>query len=489
MPLKIIIKKWFLSILIFYVTSTGSLANATPDVWDVLRSEFMLNHDTSRAEVQEQIHWLITHPSYLHKVCRQSEPYIYHIVAEIKKRKLPGELALIPMIESAYDPFAYSGVGAAGLWQLMPRTGADLGLKQDWWFDGRRSIGHSTNAALNYLVYLHKFFEGNWIFAIAAYDAGEGTISRAIKAIQPPNKNISFWDLMTPRETQIYVPRLLALAEIMKNPQHYKLSLPEIPYLPYFKEVNIGSQIDLNHAAKLAGISYKELIKLNPGFNRWTTAPYKPFKLLIPTEKVHQFSLNLANFPEDKRVSWTKHQVKQGDSLDNIANKYHTTVNLIKQLNQLTTNKIKPNQSILIPSTKNAPAVAMIPRQENSMTKPIIYEESAQYKNPLGGVKNRRVIHIVQATDNYQRLEKMYHVTTREIQTWNRLSNNQRLRPGQQLIIWKTVRQPQQYIVRRGDTLNTIAKHHQTRVNQILSLNPGLRWDTPLRLGQKIYVG
>jgi membrane-bound lytic murein transglycosylase D len=480
-----IIKKFLFCILIFYGVSNVSITHAASDVWEVLRAEFMLNHETSRAEVQEQIRWLIAHPSYLQKVCRQSEPYIYHIVGEVKKRKLPGELALLPMIESAYDPFAYSGVGAAGLWQLMPRTGADLGLKQDWWFDGRRSIRPSTEAALNYLVYLNKFFEGSWILAIAAYDSGEGTISRAIKA-QGSRRNISFWNLAAPRETQIYVPRLLALAEIIKNPQRYKISLPDIPYLPYFEEVNIGSQIDLNHAAKMAGISYKELIKLNPGFNRWTTAPYKPFKLLIPTEKVHQFNLNLANLPEDKRVSWTKHQVKQGDNLDNIAIRYHTTVNLIKQLNQLTTNHIKPNQSILIPSTQNVP---IVPKKEIAIAKTTPFGASTHTTHPIQEGKTRRVIHIVQGTDSYQHLGKLYGVTTKEIQNWNKLSPYQRLRTGQQLVIWKQIKQPIQYKVQNGDSLSIIAKRHQTNVNKILSLNPGFRWNTPLRPGQKILVG
>lgn len=317
--------------------------------------------------MQEQIRWLISHPSYINKVSSQSEPYIYHVLGEIKKRKLPGELALLPMIESAYDPFAYSGAGAAGIWQLMPRTGSDLGLKQDWWFDGRRSIGPSTDAALNYLVYLNKYFSGNWILAIAAYDSGEGTISRALKSTARNGRKVQFWNLPVPRETKVYIPRLLALAEIINNPKRYKISLPNIPYLPYFEEVNIGSQIDLNHAAKLAGISYKELIKLNPGYNRWTTAPYKPFKLLIPAEKVERFNLNLSNIPEDKRVNWTKHQVKRGDSLDAIAKRYHTTVNLIKQLNQLTSNKVQLNQSLLIPSSKNSPVAAKIPPQEKNL--------------------------------------------------------------------------------------------------------------------------
>lgn len=467
------------STLIFLGITTRSITHAAPDVWEVLRHEFTLNHDTTRAEVQEQIRWLTAHPSYLQKVCRQSEPYIYHILGEIKKRKLPGELALLPMIESAYDPFAYSVVGAAGLWQLMPRTGSDLGLKQDWWFDGRRSIRPSTDAALNYLVHLNKFFEGNWILAIAAYDTGEGTIARAIKNTKAPGQIVGFWDLSLSLETQIYVPRLLALAEIINNPNRYQLVLPEIPYLPYFAEVNIGSQIDLNHAAKMAGISYKELIKLNPGFNRWTTAPYKPFKLLIPTEKVQQFNLNLAHFPENKRVSWEKHQVKPGDNLDNIAYRYHTTVNLIKQLNQLTTNQISPNQSILIPSTKNAPAV--VKTASAALSTPLEHKMTA--------ARDHRVIHIVQANDTLQKLVKNYGVSAKDIQTWNKLATNQSLHKGQQLIIWKKVKNPIAYVVQKGDSLSAIAQKHQTSIEHILALNPRLKRNQPLNVRQRLFVG
>ncbi|HAT1660331.1 TPA: LysM peptidoglycan-binding domain-containing protein [Legionella pneumophila] len=474
----LIIKKFLFFILIFIGISSSAISGTTPDVWDVLRSEFTLSHEVTRPEVQEQIRWLISHPSYINKVSSQSEPYIYHVLGEIKKRKLPGELALLPMIESAYDPFAYSGAGAAGIWQLMPRTGSDLGLKQDWWFDGRRSIGPSTDAALNYLVYLNKYFSGNWILAIAAYDSGEGTISRAIKSTARNGRYVQFWSLPVPRETKVYVPRLLALAEIINNPKRYKITLPNIPYLPYFEEVNIGSQIDLNHAAKLAGISYKELIKLNPGYNRWTTAPYKPFKLLIPAEKVERFNLNLSNIPEDKRVSWTKHQVKRGDSLDAIAKRYHTTANLIKQLNQLTSNKVKPNQSLLIPSRKNSPAVAKIPPQEK---KPAV-------KQPVP-MKNIRIIHIVQNNDSYQKIQKTYGVAAKDIQNWNKLAINAPLRKGQRLVIWKRVKQPIEYIVKSGDSLSVIAKKHQTKVNTIISLNPGLKKSTFLRLGQKILIG
>ena len=448
-------------------------AQTTPNVWDVVRSQLSLNHEVTQPEVQTQLRWLMAHPSYLQNLAR-SEPYIYHIVTEIRARKLPGELALLPMIESAYDPFAYSGAGAAGLWQLMPGTGTDLGLKQDWWFDGRRSIRPSTDAALNYLTHLNKFFNGNWILAIAAYDSGEGTVARAIKN-SGQTRNIRFWTLPVPNETKAYVPRLLALAEIIKYPQRYRITLPDIPHSPYFEEVNIGSQIDLNHAAKLAGISYKDLIRLNPGYNHWTTAPYKPFKLLIPTDKVAKFNRNLASVPQEKRVSWTRHLVLAGDTLGSIAQRYFTTIKLIRELNQLKSEKLKLGHYLLIPSTKNTAVVAAI-------NKPII----VALKDQPASTQTYKVVHIVQASDSYPLLEKKYNVTTANIQAWNKKQGP--LQKGEQLVIWKRSVKYGVYIVKIGDTLSTIAKRNNTQVKILTQLNPSINKGL-LKPGQQLVIG
>lgn len=451
-----------------------NIASASQNVWDVLRNQFQLNHEVTQAEVQTQLRWLIAHPSYLHKLAR-SEPYMYHIVTEIKKRNMPGEIALLPMIESAYDPFAYSGAGAAGLWQLMPGTGNNLGLKQDWWFDARRSIRPSTDAALNYLSYLNRYFNGNWILAIAAYDSGEGTVSRAIKNSHQAPTHVRFWSLPVPNETKAYVPRLLALAEIIKYPQRYHVTLPDIPHVPYFEEVNIGSQIDLNHAAKLAGISYKDLIKLNPGYNRWATAPYKPFKLLIPANKVANFNRNLATVPEEKRVSWTRYQIKPGDDLNLIARRNFTTVNLLRELNRLKSDKLKKGQFVLIPSTKNTEVRTISPKAHESGNKPITTET---YK----------VLHIVQEHDSLKSIEQKYHVTSDQILQWNPSIKNKTLKKGQQLTLWKHTVNPGIYIVKNGDTLSSIAKRNNTKINNLVRLNPGLNKKL-IRPGQKLLIG
>jgi len=456
--------------------NTSSVCSA-PNVWDVLRDQLSLNHEVTQAEVQTQIRWIVSHPSYIHKLARQSEPYIYHVLTEIKKRKLPGELALIPMIESSYDPFAYSGAGAAGLWQLMPGTGTDLGLKQDWWYDGRRSIGPSTNAALNYLAYLHNFFDGDWVLAFAAYDSGEGTMAKIIKNSGQRGPKIHFWSLNVPQETRAYIPRLLALAEVIKNPTRYRVQLPEIPHVPYFEEVNIGSQIDLTHAAKLAGISYKALIKLNPGFNRWATAPYHPYKLLIPADKVDDFSRNLASVPIEDRVSWTRHQVSAGDNLMIIAQKYHTTVNLIKELNQLKSNSVRKGQYVLIPSGKK-------PLETVKLT-----PSSTKKSTPLIALKQYKVIHIVQKNESFSQLQKKYNVSLKDILAWNHLNTKQPLHSGQQLTIWKRNNPPlETYIVKSGDTLSTIALRNNTKTSTLAKLNPSVN-ASHLRPGQTLRMG
>jgi membrane-bound lytic murein transglycosylase D len=340
--------------------------NSILTVWDVLRSQLKLDHHLNEPAVQKQIKWLANHPGYF-KSLSNSEPYIYHIVSEIQNRKLPGELALLPMIESAFNPFAYSHSGAAGLWQFMPATGHDMGLKQNWWYDDRRNIEQSTKAALNYLNYLHDFFENNWNLAIAAYNAGEGAVSRTMARHSQSSKNLkAFWQLNSlPQETKDYVPRLLALAEIIKYPDYYHIKLPHIPYMPYFQEVKIHNQIDLGKAANLAGISFQELIKLNPAYNRWKTVPNEPLKLLIPQNKVDNFYHNLAllpspnimhnNLKKHKTISHINsnykvlHIVQMHESYASIAQKYQVTPAKIRFWNNIPANKpLKVRQELII---------------------------------------------------------------------------------------------------------------------------------------------
>lgn len=401
-----------------FIFPRAAQLNPSASVWDVMRSEFKLDHQLTRPEVQRQLRWLIAHPGYFNSFA-QAKPYLYHIVTEIKKRNLPGEIALIPMIESAYDPFAYSSAGAAGLWQIMPHTGKDLGLKRDWWTDGRRSITPSTNAALNYLNYLHHFFQGNWDLAIAAYDAGEGTVSSAMKKNHRSGKYAQFWSLPLPQETQNYVPRLLALAEIISHPERYHLQLPSIQHTPYFTEIDLKSPIDLNHAAKLADMSYQELLKLNPGVNHWSTTPGKPFKLLIPTQKVERFTRNLAMSTKEERSSLTHHRVKTGETINSIAKQHSTTISLLRNLNQLHNDHVKPGQVLLIPVNGNH------------------HQSQAARKTTTKLPQNIKVIHIVQNHETLEHIARKYNTSSVQIRRWNHLHQFSQLTKGKQLIIWR----------------------------------------------------
>ncbi|HEX4045658.1 MAG TPA: transglycosylase SLT domain-containing protein, partial [Gammaproteobacteria bacterium] len=225
------------------------------DLWDVLRESFTLSHYESHPAVQEKINWYMNNQGILQRSAARAAPYLYYISQQVKKRHLPAELVLIPIVESGYNPFSLSHMGAAGIWQLMPNTATGYGVKQDLWYDGRRDIIVSTKAALNYLAYLQNFFEGNWLYALAAYNTGEGNVLSAIKRNVRDARHIDFWSLPVARETKDYVPSLLALAIIISHPERYPVKLPPVRNAPYLAEIDIGTQINLKYAASLAGIS------------------------------------------------------------------------------------------------------------------------------------------------------------------------------------------------------------------------------------------
>lgn len=278
--------------------NTAKLAHLPPppptDLWQQVARDFTLPHDENRSEVQAQIAWFVNHPKYMQRVASHATYYMYYIHEQVTRRHLPGELVLLPMIESAYDPYAYSWVGAAGIWQMMPRTGLGFGLKQDWWYDGRKAIVPSTQAALDYLVYLHNFFNGDWLLATAAYNFGEGNVQNAVSRNASLGKSTQFWALQLPLETESYVPRLLALSAIVANPHKYGVTLPFIPNRPYFGVLQLNQQLELTRIAQMANVSLTELYELNPGFTRFATEPASRYQLLLPTDKIGIFETNLA---------------------------------------------------------------------------------------------------------------------------------------------------------------------------------------------------
>ncbi|MCW8863460.1 MAG: transglycosylase SLT domain-containing protein, partial [Colwellia sp.] len=275
------------------------------DVWQRIRGQLSFDVPENNRVVMQR-NWYVKHPSYLDRVAKRAEPFLYYIVEELEKNNVPVELALLPVVESAFDPFAYSHGRASGMWQFVPDTGKRFGMKQNWWYDGRRDVVASTEGAIKYMKYLHKFFDGDWLLALAAYNSGEGRVQRAVRKNKSNGKNTDFWALDLPKETRAYVPKLLALADIIKRPEHFNLSLYKIANEEVISQVNIQSQLDLAKAASLADLSLTELQRLNPGFNRWSTDPDGPHRLLLPKHKVDHFEQGLGKLKKADRLAWQR---------------------------------------------------------------------------------------------------------------------------------------------------------------------------------------
>ena len=330
---------------------------AISDIWVRMRSGFAFPV-VDPVTVQTHIDEYIKHPHLLKQLLHRGEPYLFHILNRLEQAGLPAELALLPVVESAFDPFATSPAGAAGIWQFMPDTAADAGLDQDWWYDGRRDIIASTEAALDYLEELHNRFEGDWLLALAAYNAGHARVRRAIRRNRDAGKPVDFWHLLLPAETRSYVPRLIALRMIIENPHSYNISLPALSDTRYFSTVEIQGQIELSVAARLSGVSLLELQRLNPGYTRSITPPDKDHRLLVPGLVEHVFRERIARLPQDQRIQSIRHRIRRGDNLGTIAQHYRTTVSELRKVNRLKGSKIIAGHLLIVPVAEQGNSIA-----------------------------------------------------------------------------------------------------------------------------------
>jgi len=462
-----------------------------PLIWDRLRDRFALTiPDNPRVDRKWQ--WFVAHPEYLERVQRRARPYLRYIVDQVEARGLPGELALLPVVESAYQPFAYSSGQASGIWQFIPSTGRHFGLKQTWWYDGRRDVIASTGAALDYLAQLSTEFDGDWELALAAYNTGSGNLRRAIRRNQKRGRPTDFWSLELPSETETYVPRLLAIARLIAEPKEAGITLADIPDIPYFSPVGTGGQVDLAMAADMAGLSTDELHALNPGYNRWATDPDGPHRLLVPVDCAEKLETGLASLAPEARVKWERYRISRGDSLSVIASSHHTTVEVLRQVNHLRGNRITAGKHLLIPvATRSLDQYAQSTEQRLAHTQ----------GSPRG---NRKIDYEVQPGDTLWDIARTYHVGFRELARWNSMAPADTLRPGRQLVVWKqqtsgsrtriadlsrpgdrlsTLR----YQVRRGDSLYKISQRFQVSIADLRQWN-SLSSGKYLQPGQRLKV-
>jgi membrane-bound lytic murein transglycosylase D len=318
-------------------------------IWRRVQQHFGLP-DVDNTRVSEQREFFLKYRSHFRKTQEQAQPYLHFILTELEKRNMPSELAFLPIIESGYRPRALSPGKALGIWQIIPGTGKVFGLESSKWYDGRRDVIASTLAALNYLDRLSNRYDKDWMLTLAAYNAGEGTVDRAIKKNAAKGRATDYWSLDLPAETQKYVPKLLAIKQLVKHPERYGIELEPIKDEQQVSIVKIDSPIDLNVVARLADTSMELLRKLNPGFSSWFTSPHRPHRLLLPSSQVQVFEERLAALPEHKRIQLKSHKVAKGETLKKLAQRYKTDPELIKLTNKLTSDTLKPASIILIPT-------------------------------------------------------------------------------------------------------------------------------------------
>ncbi|WP_444994573.1 LysM peptidoglycan-binding domain-containing protein [Aliikangiella sp. IMCC44359] len=450
------------------------------DVWERVSSKLSFDIPDNR-RIRAQQSWYLKHPEYMKRVSKRATPYLFHIVEELEKNGLPMELALLPIVESAFDPFAYSHGRASGMWQFIPGTGKNFGLKQNWWYDGRRDVYMSTQAAIKYLKYLHKLFKGDWLHALAAYNSGEGNVRRAIRKNKRKGKATDFWSLHLPKETKAYVPKLLALSAILANREKHADLWTPVSNLPYFAQVSTESQIDISLAAALADISMSDFYQLNPAFNQWATSPSGPHTVLIPVEKIESFKQNLAQIPKEQRISFKKYKIRNGDSLISIAKKFDTSVQMLRDNNSIRGNNIRAGKSLLIP-------VASAKRDQ--------YHKSTQQRllaKHNTKRKGQKITYRVKSGDSIWDISRKYKVNMRTLAKWNNMAPTDPLKIGQKLVIWskqapklaslsngKKKTKKIRYKVRRGDSLARIASKFN------VSLHSVKKWNK--NKGQKKYL-
>ena len=392
------------------------------DLWDRIRNGYGLPEIESK-HIAEYERWFSSRPEYVERLVNRATPYLYYIAVQVEQRNMPMEIALLPAIESAYKPHALSSAQAVGLWQFIPATGRHYGLKQNWWYDGRKDVYSSTRSALDYLEKLHKDFDGDWALALASYNAGEGTVSRAIKNNQRSGKPTHYTALKLRSETRRYVPKLIAFSNIIKNPEKYGLNITSIPNKPYFDVIRLNSQVDLGIVADAANIPIEELEMLNPGFKRWATDPAGPHRLLVATSNSEIVADAIAGIPQHKRVRWAHYKVRKGDTLSVIARRHGISVKSLKSTNKLTSNRIKINQDLLIPLSRSYLA-------NNGRNTPVSVSSS-------GSAKQQPKIISVKKGDTLWSLSKQYKVTLNELIKWNKININDLLFRGQKLKIWR----------------------------------------------------
>ena len=438
-----------------------------PEFWQKIRDGYQLDLSDLPPKVQKQRDWYLENPNYLRIVLKRAEPFIFYVADQLDTAGLPLELVFLPIIESTYDPLAYSPSHAAGLWQFIPSTARQFGLERDRWYDGRRDVVQSTEAAITYLSYLHRRFDSDWLLALAAYNSGEGFVSKSIRRNLREGKPTDFWNVKLPRETRNYVPQLLALASIISDPKKYNVTLPEIPFEPYFTSVQVNHQIALSTIIDVSGVSPSLFTQLNAAYRRSITPPEGSYQILLPRANAKDFRhfINTTN-PR----TWIPHKeyiIASGDTLSHIALRFNVPVSSIKKRNGLLGDRLTIGNTLYIPEGDG-----------EAMVVPKI-------------MRYKTISHIVTSGDTLSSLAVKYGTSVRDLRAQNGL-NSELIRIGQALDILvpsastkSTKLRRLFYTVKSGDSLYLIAKKFSLLISDITRWNKISR-EEYLQPGQKL---
>lgn len=410
-----------------YQLATGgdpdSVTNATlqlrseyGDLWTRIRQGFILD-DLDTPLVKKAEEWYAARPEYVARMVDRSRRYLYHIVVEVEKRGMPLEIALLPMIESAYNPMAYSRSRASGIWQFIPSTGKLFGMKQNWWFDERRNVISATDGALDYLQKLHAEF-GDWYLALAAYNWGEGSVRRAIAANQKRGKPTDYLSLKMPAETRNYLPKLQAVKNIVSDPERFELTLADMPDAPYFTVVRTKKKMDVKVAAELAEMPLEEFLSLNPEHNRPVIAGADEATLLLPYDKAELFAAKL-DLTDQPMVTWQAYKFRAGETLQQVASRFNMPLETLRTVNGIGPRaKVPVGHALLVPS--QAPSDATVASLQNAVFTTV----------PSG----RSFYHRVRKGETLASIAARYDVSTQDLKGWN-AGLAAKLAPGQRLHI------------------------------------------------------
>ena len=376
--------------------------------------------------------------------------FLYFVIKELEKNNLPIELSILPYIESNYDPFSISPSGAVGMWQFMPRTGRLYELNKSWWSEDRHDPFKSTEAAIGYLKYLYQRFDGDIYLSIAAYNAGPSLVDKRINQNKRKGEDIDFWSLNLPTQTKNYVPKYIALRELILNPEKYGITLPNIPYESVVQKITIPGQVEILALSEYLEIKPELLYKLNAGYTKWASAPKDESIFFIPKEKYFLFSSEKNPFNKTNDINWISHTVNKGDNLWDLAIKYDTEVAVIKEVNYLNNDLLSINDNLLIPLGKT---------KSNNF---IPYE-----------------MYIVSEGDTLWSIAKKYNLNVNDLARMNSLNKNEYLQLGQQLSIgnkniyrnMESKKRTILYSVKQGDNLFKISELFDVTISSIEEIN------------------